>query len=244
MKAIKKKVSQKILFISIFVILFSLSLIITDYKLNIFERVFKDIVLFIESPFVRNETKSKCRTFNEYQEEYNQIKKIVDISNSLVDKDYVYVSIINRNLNLFYDTITINKGKKEGIAVNDAVTYGNNLIGKVTNVSNYNATVRLLTSNASNNKVSIKVKNEDIYVYGLLNGYIDDYYIVDNIDNQVSKGNVILTTGYGDSFPSNLVVGTVEMLKKDNFGLSSIAYIKPIIDINNITYLTVLKRKI
>lgn len=244
MKAIKKKVSQKILFISIFVILFSLSLIITDYKLNIFERVFKDIVLFIESPFVRNETKSKCSTFNEYQEEYNQIKKIVDISNSLVDKDYVYVSIINRNLNLFYDTITINKGKKEGIAVNDAVTYGNNLIGKVTNVSNYNATERLLTSNASNNKVSIKVKNEDIYVYGLLNGYIDDYYIVDNIDNQVSKGNVILTTGYGDSFPSNLVVGTVEMLKKDNFGLSSIAYIKPIIDINNITYLTVLKRKI
>ena len=59
----------------------------------------------------------------------------------------------------------------------DAVILPSGLIGKITNVSNFSSTVKLLTSDEIKNKISVKINSDDKYLYGLLIGYDKDLNI-------------------------------------------------------------------
>lgn len=217
-------------------------------KLNFIERIYKDTTNNIVSIFV-NKPKIEYKTTYEYEilkQEYEKLKQTMNIGDTLNDYDIIYASVINRNLNYFYDSLTINKGSNDKIEVNQAVTYQNYLIGKVTNVSNSTSTIRLITNNQTNNKISVKIKYKDTYLYGLLNKYIDGYYILEGVDgaNNIEPNTLVLTTGLSDIFPANLIVGKVEYIKKDNFDLSNIIYVKPIINMDDLNYISILKRKV
>ena len=64
--------------------------------------------------------------------------------------------------------------------------------------------------------------------------------IVDNID--IPKDSLVVTTGYGNIFPSGIMVGYVDSVVTDNFDLSKIVRVKPQVDFNNISYVTIVKR--
>lgn len=250
---------------------------IDDSKdLNFFEKAIKDSTTFVQKIFyapikyVKNElevmnekndlykkyTKLKEKVdktdlyyaqVKELQKEVAELKSTLELNATLSEYTYVNATVVSRNIGYWYNNLIIDKGSKNGIKKGDAVIVPNGLIGKVTGVSNFSSTVKLLTSDEISNKISVKVETKKGYQYGLLVGYNKDKntYIVEGITNSkhIKEGDIVTTTGLTDYFPSGLIVGKVSKIVKDEYDLNSIVEVTPTVDFENISIVTVLNRK-
>lgn len=183
----------------------------------------------------------------ELEREVENLKKTLELNQTLSESSYLNATVVNRNLGYWYNTITIDKGSYNGVEKDMPVIVSEGLIGKVTKVTNFNSTVKLITSDDVNNKTSVKIKVGDKFVYGLLSGYDKQKrtFIVEGIsDNtEIPKDSVVTTTGMGDSFPSGIVVGKVKRVTTDNFDLAKTVEVTSSVDYDDLSFVTILKRK-
>ena len=183
----------------------------------------------------------------ELEREVENLKKTLELNQTLSESSYLNATVVNRNLGYWYNTITIDKGSYNGVEKDMPVIVSEGLIGKVTKVTNFNSTVKLITSDDVNNKTSVKIKVGDKFVYGLLSGYDKQKrtFIVEGIsDNtEIPKDSVVTTTGMGDSFPSGIVVGKVKRVTTDNFDLAKTVEVTSNVDYDDLSFVTILKRK-
>jgi len=222
-----------------------------------FRYVTNEIKEFIELKDVYEENEVLKRNLDRYDALYTQnqalkkqINELKDLSNVdyvLTDYEYLNATVINRNVGYWFDTITINKGSKAGIKEDMAVITSKGLIGKIIKTTSFSSEVKLITSNNSNNRISVIIDNEGDYSYGILSRY-DEYenkLLIEGIsDNkEIKEGTLVYTSGLNDAFPSGIAIGKVSKVDKDNYGLSKIVYVEPVSDINDITLVSVLKRK-
>lgn len=184
----------------------------------------------------------------ELEKENEDLKKITEINHTLSEFDPVNATVIQRNMGYWFDTLTIDKGLTSGIQSYMPVVVHGKLIGYVSSVSNFTSTIKLLTSSKVNTNVSVKIEiSEGKYSYGLLTGYNaeDDVYIVEGISDytEIPMNAIVTTTGLGDRFPSGIVVGKVKSVTTDSYDLARIANVKPDVNMNDISHVTILKRK-
>lgn len=179
--------------------------------------------------------------------EVNKLKETLDLNSILSDKVYMNATVVTRNIGYWYDEITIDKGSKNGIEKGMAVVNPKGLIGQITKASNYSSTVKLLSNENMSDKISVKIKVNDGYVYGLISQYDSktNTYTVEGISENVdiNKNADVVTTGMGTIFPSGLMVGKVEKVTTDNFDLSKVVEVKAAVNFDDLDYVTVLKRK-
>lgn len=182
----------------------------------------------------------------ELADEVDKLSKMLELNQTLSKDSYLNATVINRNLGYWYNTVTIDKGSKNGVEVDMPVVVSEGLIGKVSKVTNFNSTVKLLTSDDVNNKISVKISVDDKNVYGLLSGYNKETgnFIVEGIaDNtEIKKDSFVMTTGMGDIFPSGILVGKVASITTDNFDLAKTVEVKSDVNFDDIRYVTILKR--
>lgn len=259
----------------ILIIAFVINVTVTSRNLNPFEKVVKDIGLSISSViykpvnFVKskiNESKEKHNIYKKYEDllkkynsinfneakiselekERDELKKLLDIKNTLSDYDITNASVINRNVDYWDDTITIDKGTTSGVKKDMAVVTSEGLVGKVISSSYFYSTVRLLTSDNLDQKISVKIQiNDEKYVYGLLSRYNNKLLEVEGISEnvEIKEGSVVTTTGMSSIFPSGIIIGHTKGTKKDNFDLTMIVEVEPASKFDDLKFVTVLKRK-
>ncbi len=183
---------------------------------------------------------------DDLKSEIKKLKKELELNTVLSDKVFTHATIINRNIDYWYEEVTIDKGSKSKIKKNMAVINSDGLIGTVSKVSNYYSTVKLLANENMSDKISVKIKVNDDYVYGLISSYDakTNSYTVEGISENIDipKKADVVTTGMGDTFPSGLFIGHVTKVTTDNFDLSKVAVVKSSVDFDKIDYVTVLKR--
>ena len=181
------------------------------------------------------------------QNEVDKLKETLELNTILSDKVFLNATVVSRNIGYWYDEITIDKGSKNGIEKGMAVVTSKGLIGQITKVSNYSSTVKLLSNENMSDKISVKIKVGDDYVYGLISMYDSktNTYTVEGISENVDieKGADVVTTGMGTVFPSGLMVGTAQKVTTDNFDLSKVVEVKASVNFDDLDYVTVLKRK-
>lgn len=246
-----------------------------EKKLNFFEKAIKDSGVFIEKTFfipvdfVKNKVNvilEADKIYNKYyklkkkvektdlyysqikelQKENNELKSQLELNNTLSEYTYVNATVVSRNIGYWYNTITIDKGKKNNVRLGDAVITNNGLIGKISSVSNFSSTVKLLTSDEIFNKISIKIEHEDEYYYGLLIGYDVDLnvYKIEGVveSNKIKEGDIVTTTGLTDYFPSGILIGKVNRVVMDEYDLNSIVQVTPSVNFKDISIVSVLNR--
>jgi len=181
------------------------------------------------------------------QNEISKLKKELDLKHLLSDKVECNATIISRNVGYWYEEVTIDKGKKDGIKKDMAVVNSEGLIGRIIKVSNHYSTVKLLSNDNMDNKISVKISVGDSYVYGLISKYDSktNTYTVEGISQniQIKENSDVVTTGMGTTFPSGLLIGKVKEIVTDNFDLSKVVKVKSSVNFNDIDYVTVLKRE-
>lgn len=153
--------------------------------------------------------------------------------------DFIFAnaSVLSRDSVDIYGSFILDKGSAKGIEVNDPVIFGKNLVGVVTEVTPTNCTVKTL----ANPDVSVAVyearSNEVGYVTGFENGIDTTVFMLPGLskDSNIASGGVVYTTGIGGIYPKDLIVGTVEEIRKSQSDISYYGVIKSEVDFSQLT---------
>ncbi len=183
-------------------------------------------------------------TNEKLNKEVENLKKTLNIKTKYKDYELITAEVILRNNDYWYDTLTINKGKKVGIQVNDTVLNEDGLVGRVISVSKNTGVVALITGIKENNKTSIKIKGEDKEYNTVINSYEDGFLVATGITNydKVSIGNKVYTSGLGN-FLNDIEVGTIKNIENDRYETGKIIKIKPSVDFSNLKYVSIIRSK-
>jgi len=183
----------------------------------------------------------------ELRQQLSSIKEELNIEYTINDYSYLNSTVITRNTATWYNTITIDKGSYNGIEVGMAVVNSKGLIGKIISTTTFTSEVKLLTTTDTNSKISVSIVHDNKKIYGLIKNYNSkkNYLEVEGISNteKISSSDYVYTSGLGGVFPSGILIGKVKEITTDEYDLSKIIQVEPIVDFNNINYVAILKRK-
>ncbi len=182
---------------------------------------------------------------NSMEEEIDKLKELTNIENVLTEFDYLNATVIERNREYWFNTLTINKGYNNGIILDMAVIDSKGLIGRITSVRNNTSDIKLITTNDVNSKVSVVIKDSE-NIYGITKGYDsknDLLKVIISDNKNILKGTKVETTGMGGIFPKGILVGEVEDVIKDSDDVGNIVLVKLASDIKDVQYVSVIQRK-
>ena len=183
----------------------------------------------------------------ELKRDLSSIKELTNIKSVNSEFKIVNASVIERNRSYWFNSLTIDKGKIAGIEVDMAVINKDGLIGRISKVNKLTSEIKLITTNDVNSKISVVIENGDENVYGIMSGYDSNNnellitLTTKNID--IKNDSLVKTTGLGGVFPSGIIVGSVVTSKSDNYDVGKIVLVRTIATIDDIRYVSVLKRE-
>ncbi len=143
---------------------------------------------------------------------------IKDTLNRFRKYTFLPAVVVGNTVSLESNFITLERGSKQGVKPEMGVVGPNGIIGKVVSVSdNYSVVMSLLNRNS---KVSAMFKKgKEQYAENVeWDGNNPDYLVMRKISKavDVKKGDTIVTSRYSPSFPSLLMIGTVDKIEKDD----------------------------
>ncbi len=246
----KKKKKIIYIFILLIMILILLYYFINDnVKNNIFYDKIKNIFANVSGGIFYSDDNYKSDLINEinndYKNEINNLREILNLNSLSTDRKYINASVIKRSANYWYDTVTINKGEKDGIKKGNAVINNNGLIGKVVKVYKNTSDVKLLISIKNNNYLSAMFKYKDKYYYGIISDYnvVTNRFIMKDVIGDFDKKellrNNVVTSTVSNIYSSGLLIGKIKKIKKDSLGISNEVIVEPTVNFNNINVLSV-----
>lgn len=180
------------------------------------------------------------------EEDIDNLKKLSNIDLSLSEFNIINATVIARNRDYWFNSLTINKGSSDGITIDMAVIDSDGLIGRISMVTKNTSTVKLITTNDTKNKVSAVIRNDKDNIYGIISGYdnIKNHLYLTITDNiEIKEGSKVETTGMGGVFPSGILIGKVfDVIKKED-GVTNVVRVIPNSNVEGERYVGVLQRK-
>jgi len=179
--------------------------------------------------------------------EIHTLKALNDLKQAMSEYHLVNAMVLNRSQETFMHSLTLNIGSDDGIIINSAVISVDGVIGKVIDVQSKTCTVKLLTTEQTVNKVSVKIQIDAETVSEAILEYYDPNehaYILTLLetDYTITSGMKVITSGLGEAFPSGLPVGIVNKVEELQNALGVKIYVLPAADFNNLDYVAVVLR--
>jgi rod shape-determining protein MreC len=142
--------------------------------------------------------------------------KFVHVTDTLFRQEYKYTSarVINNSVNKQKNYFTIDKGTRQGMKVDMAVTSGNNVAGVIIGCSeNFSIAISLLNLDF---RLSARIKSSGYFGSLAWDGRNYRHAVLNEIPQNinVSVGDTIETTSYSAIFPEGIRIGTVSDRKK------------------------------
>jgi rod shape-determining protein MreC len=126
----------------------------------------------------------------------------------------ITVEIFADTSNRYFSSILLKAGKNSGVSENNTIVSSRGLVGRVTEIGNKVSRGLLLSDISS--RVPVSISSSEIQ--GILIGQNLNRPKINYIKNlnDIKVGDLVVTSGKGGIFPSNLVVGSVAILDKKN----------------------------
>lgn len=135
---------------------------------------------------------------------------------AMKDENYKYLKaqVINSDVKSMQESFFIDKGKKDGIKINDVVLqaigdseYSSAVIGKVVKVNQNTSKIETI-KNSSNDVSFINSRSGD---YGVIDDYknktISGYML--EVSSDVKNSDILITSGIGGVYPQGLYLGEI-----------------------------------
>jgi rod shape-determining protein MreC len=138
------------------------------------------------------------------------------VSDSVYRQQYIHTSgeVIDNSINRQKNFFTLNKGKRQGVMVDMAVTSGAGVAGVVVGCSeNFSVAMSLLNLDF---KLSARIKSNGYFGSLSWDGRDPRHAVLSEIPQHVSVtvGDTIETTGYSAIFPEGIMIGTISEYEK------------------------------
>ncbi|MBI5038033.1 MAG: rod shape-determining protein MreC [Candidatus Kerfeldbacteria bacterium] len=148
--------------------------------------------------------------------------------------------IIGRASDEYLRTVIINKGDADGIKIGNPVITGSGILyGRVIDTNRSISKVLLLNDNQS--ELSVIVSN-DARSPGILKGQFGLSLIMQLIpqSDTISIGDLVITSGLEESIPSDLLIGKISEVRKQDGQLFQEATIEPLIDYQTVRVVSII----
>ena len=184
------------------------------------------------------ELKAAIRQANKDSAENERLRELLDLREQRRDLYFEAASIVEKDVSNWSSMLTINRGTAHDVAVGDCViTEEGYLVGVVTEAGLNWSTVRsVLDSETSIGALIVRsnagaVAQGDFALMGRKRLRLN--YL--GAQSDVISGDLIVTSGLGGYYPSQLVIGYVEEVGTGDDGLSQYAVIRPQAEIQRLT---------
>lgn len=176
---------------------------------------------------------------------YHELLTLYHLDNRLSVKDYhpVTATVVAKSPNIWYSTVTIDKGESAGVRVNDPVINDEGLVGKVTQAASDGAQVSLITDSS----VGISARIGSSSATGIVQPKVGEpsdlllQYLPAN--TQANRGEYVVTSGTVSSpddslYPPGIPIGQVTSVNEESAYRS--VNVHPLADLHNLDVVQVL----
>jgi rod shape-determining protein MreC len=147
------------------------------------------------------------------------LSALVDFARVQPENRYLAATVIGRDPSPFLEYVIINRGSDDGLRRGMPVVTQQGLVGRVAAVTADAARVQLITDPAS----TINVKLEPSRAQAMIPQ-----------SAPVEIGDLILTSGLGGNYPTNILVGQVTSVRRRETDLFQSASVQPVMDFNQL----------
>lgn len=179
------------------------------------------------------------------QERYEllTLRELYKLDNQYSDYEKIGANIISRDAGNWYQSFTIDKGTKDGIAVNMNVIAEGGLVGRITDVGPNWAKVVSIISDNSNVSGKVLATGDNLIVSGELelmqDGVIRFEQLLDTA-GAVSVGDKIVTSNISDKYLPGILIGSISLLELDANKLTKSGYLIPAVDFEHLDVVLVI----
>jgi rod shape-determining protein MreC len=163
---------------------------------------------------------------------------LLDFARANPENVYVAAAVVGRDPSPFLHYVFIDQGSDDGIQYGMPVITENGLVGRIEAVTAGAARVQLITDPGS--RVNVQLQSSSME--GLMTGSITGDVSIELIPQEttVQPGELVLTSGLGGNYPSDVLVGQIVSVRKMENELFQAAEIQPAVDFANLRALLVI----
>ncbi|HEX9014759.1 MAG TPA: rod shape-determining protein MreC [Chloroflexota bacterium] len=138
------------------------------------------------------------------------------------------------------NTITVDKGSRDGVVDDMGVITWRGLAGRVIDVRPTTASVLLVTDVSSS--IAARVQGSPDQARGIVSGRKEGDLIMRDVlqQEQIQTGDVVTTLGIGGTLPEGLPIGKVLRVQKRNIEMFQEAILEPLVDTQKLDRLYVI----
>ena len=179
--------------------------------------------------------------------ELTNLRELYNLDAQYDEYEMTGARIIARDPGNWFHSFVINKGVRDGIAVDMNVMAGSGLVGRVVDVGPNWAKVKAIIADDSNVSAMVLSSSDNMIVSGNLklyaSGVIEFEQLVDS-DNVVVEGDKIVTSNISDKYLPGILVGYINTINQDANNLTKSGYITPAVDFEHLEeVLVIMKNK-
>lgn len=157
---------------------------------------------------------------------------LLDFARTRPQNEYIAAAVIGRDPSPFLHYILIDHGSDDGIRHGMPVVTQQGLVGRIDAVTAGASRVQLISDPGSAVNVRLKSVQAEGILTGSITGDVNLEMIAQDVDLQ--PGELVLTSGLGGNYPTDVVAGQVMSIRKRENELFQSASIQPAVDFSNL----------
>ncbi len=169
--------------------------------------------------------------------ELDELRDLYELDQKYLDYPKVAARIIDKDTNNWYNIFTIDKGTKDGLAVDMNVIAGNGLVGIITECYYNHSKVRAIIDDKSAVWGMFLKTSDTCVVQGDLKLIEEGKIHVEFIskDAGVEDGYEIITAHTSPKFLQGILIGYVSDIKLDSNNMTKTAYLTPVVNFERLS---------
>jgi rod shape-determining protein MreC len=180
--------------------------------------------------------------YRELEQENRDLRQLLGLRDLAPPGSLLPANVIARDPLSVVQSVTIDRGTDDGVAVNHPVITWRGLVGRVVEVHPKSAKVLLVTD--VNSAVSARVQDPSSRATGVVRGTGDGRLILQYVPrtDTLRTDGLLITSGIGGTFPSGIVLGRILQIRQKDVEVFQEALIEPSADLRNLERIYVLLR--
>lgn len=185
-----------------------------------------------------NKLKADLARMSEIEKENESLRKEIGFI-AKTKLSYEAADVVAYDPSNIRGMVTINRGKKSGLAVGMAVTSEGYLVGRISEVTDSSAKVQLITDPTS----AIPVAIQGTKINGIAKGELGSGLMMEKIPQgeKFKVGDVVISSGLGGEIPRGIIIGEIESFDAQENSLFVSAKVRVRSNINNVLRVLVIK---
>lgn len=170
------------------------------------------------------------------QLELARLRELYALDQEYMQYEKVAARVIAKDSGNWFQVFRIDKGSKDGIAVNMNVIAGGGLVGVVTDIGSNYATVRSIIDDSSNVSSMSMRSGDTCNTSGNLTLYQEGRLGLDHMKKEadIQDGDKIVTSNISDIFLPGILIGYASDLQTDANNVTKSGYVIPVATFDNL----------